>query len=121
VAQLAESHKIEPEIVKQIRAAKDERTTYDNKLKIAATVLPESLVIDGVNPLGVLFGLVSAGLHDLTEEQCVSIADDTKRVFEFTFTRLRAETKDRQDFADKIKKWAGGNSPAAKAKKTTSE
>ncbi len=109
VAQLAESHQIDAEIVKQIRAAKDKKTTYDNKLKIASTVFPSSLMIDGVNPLDVLFGLVSAGLHDLSEEQCIEVADETKSVFEYTLTRLRAEITERKEFAAKVKKWAGGN------------
>jgi hypothetical protein len=120
VAQLAESQQIDPEIVKKIRAAKTEQTTYDNKLKIASTVIPASLLIDGANPLDALYGLVSGGLHDLTEEQCINIADETKSVFEFTFTRLRAETKERQDFAAKVKKWAGGNLPVAKTPKSES-
>jgi hypothetical protein len=114
VAQLAEAHQIDTEIIKQVRAAKTERTTYDQKLKIAATVLPKSLVIDGVNPLDVLYSLVSAGLHDLTEEQCIEIADETKSVFEYTFTRLRAEISERKEFAEKVKKWAGGKLPTAK-------
>jgi hypothetical protein len=117
VARLAESHNIDAEVVKKIRAAASERTTYDNKLKIAATVVPDSLVIDGVNPLGVLYSLVSGGLHDLTEEQCVAIADETKSVFEFTFTHLRAETKVREDFVAKVKKLAGGRPPAEKSER----
>jgi hypothetical protein len=108
VSQLAESHKVDSEVIKKIRAAKTERTTYDNKLKIAATVLPASLVVDGVNPLGELYSLVSAGVHDLTEEECIAVADETKGVFEFTFTKLRAETKERQEFVSTVKKWAGG-------------
>jgi hypothetical protein len=108
VSQLAEAHNVESEIVGKIRAAKNERSTYDNKLRIAATVLPASLVIDGVNPLGELYDLVSEGVHDLTEEECIAVADETKSVFEFTFTNLRAETKVRQEFVAKVKKWAGG-------------
>ena len=111
VSDLAASHNVEPETIKKIRAAKDERTTYDNKLKIAATVFPDSLVIDGVNPLGELYSLVSAGIHDLTEEECIAVADETKSVFEFTFSNLRAETKKRRDFVSKVKKWAGGKRP----------
>lgn len=114
VAQLAEAHQIDAETVKQVRAAKTERATYDQKLKIAATVLPKSLVIDGVNPLDVLYSLVSAGLHDLTEEQCIEIADETKSVFEYAFTRLRAEVSERKEFAEKVKKWAGGNLPTTR-------
>jgi hypothetical protein len=114
VAQLAVSHGIDANIVEKIRAAKDEKGTYDNKLKIASAVFPQSLTINGVNPLDVLFKLVSAGLHDLTEEQCIRIADETKSVFEYTFTRLRAEITDRKEFAETVTKWAGGDHPAAK-------
>lgn len=116
VAQLAESHNLTSTVVEQIRTAKNERTTYDNKLKIAATVLPDSLVVDGVNPLGQLYNLVSVGVHDLTEEQCIAVADETKSVFEFTFTYLRAETKVRHDFVAKVKKWAGGQGLGQKEK-----
>jgi hypothetical protein len=108
VAQLAETHSLPAAVIEQIRAAKNERTTYENKLKIAATVVPESLIVDGANPLGALYDLVSVGVHDLTEEQCIAVADETKSVFEFTFTHLRAETKIRHDFVAKVKKWVGG-------------
>jgi hypothetical protein len=110
-AQLAESHNVGAVIVKKIRDAATERTTYDQKLKIAATVLPDALIIDGVNPLAELYGLVSQGVHQLTEEQCIAVADETTSVFEFIFTNLRATTKARHDFVDKVKKWAGLKAP----------
>jgi hypothetical protein len=104
VAQLAESHQIDPKTVGAIRAAKVQKTTYDEKLKIGSTVMPKSMLIEGVNPLEVLYGLVSMGLHNLTEEQCIDIADEGKSAFEYTFANLRAETDGRKDFADTIKK-----------------
>jgi hypothetical protein len=123
VAQLAEAHHIDADTIKKLRAAKNEKTTYDQKLKIAATVLPKSLVIDGVNPLDVLYGLVSAGLHDLTEEQCIAIADDIRSVFEYTFSRLRAEAQEKQEFGVEIKrlsdKLAGMKAPKASADEPT--
>ena len=108
VAKLAEAHNVEADTIAKIRAAKTAKDTYDNKLKIAAMVLPTALVIDGVNPLGTLYSLVSEGVHELTEEQCIEVADETKSVFEFTFTQLRAETETRKDFVTKIKELAGG-------------
>jgi hypothetical protein len=108
VSQLAKSHNIDSEVIKKIEAVKNERTTYDQKLRLAATVLPESLMVDGVHPLGILYGLVSQGIHDLSEEECIKIADETKSVFEFTFTHLRIETKVRADFVARVKKLAGG-------------
>jgi hypothetical protein len=113
-AKLAESHSVDASIVKQIRNATVERTTYDQKLKLAATVLPESLLIDGVNPLYELYNLVSEGIHGLCEEDCIAVADETASVFEFIFTNLRATTKARHDFVDKVKKWAGTRGPTQK-------
>jgi len=112
VAQLAEAHSVGADVIKKIRAAKETRTAYDQKLQIAATVIPASLIVDGVNPLAVLYDLVSAGLHDLTEEQCIAIADKTRTVFEFTFTHLRAEREKRKDFVATVKKLAGEKGPA---------
>jgi hypothetical protein len=106
-AQLAESHNVDAEIVKRIRAAATERTTYDQKLKIAATVFPDALLIEGVNPLAELYSLVSEGVHALTEEECIAVADETASVFEFIFTNLRATTIARHGFVEKVKKWAG--------------
>jgi hypothetical protein len=106
-AQLAESHNVDAQIVKQIRAAAEGRTTYDQKLKIAATTLPDSLLIEGVNPLAELYSLVSEGVHSLTEEECIAVADETASVFEFIFTNLRATTAARHGFVEKVKKWAG--------------
>ena len=102
---------MDAKIVAQIRAAAAERKTYDQKLKIAATVLPEALLIEGVNPLAELYSLVSEGVHALSEKQCIAVADETTSVFEFVFTNLRATTKTRHDFVDKVKRWAARNAP----------
>ena len=106
-AQLAESHNVDAAIVKKIREAATERTTYDQKLKIAATVLPDALLVEGVNPLAELYNLVSEGVHALSEEECIAVADETTSVFEFIFTNLRATITARHGFVDKVKKWAG--------------
>lgn len=105
-AKLAESYSVDAEVVKQIATAEG-RATYDQKLKLAAMVLPDALLIEGVNPLAALYSLVSEGVHALSEEECITVADETTSVFEFVFTNLRATTKIRHDFVDKVKKWAG--------------
>ncbi len=121
-AQLAESHNVDAAIVKQIRAAAAERTTYDQKLKIAATVLPDALLIEGVNPLAELYSLVSEGVHALSEGECIAVADETASVFEFIFANLRATTVARHGFVEKVKKWAGrGTAPKNVRLKRTSD
>jgi hypothetical protein len=79
-------------------------TAYEDKLKYASTVFPESLRVSGINPLKVIYTLVSEGIHSLSEEECVAIADETIDAFEFVFSKLRAEIEDRAAYEQKMKK-----------------
>jgi hypothetical protein len=105
-AQLAESHSVDAAIVAKMRAAaiSTDYTPYEDKLKIASTVFPDSLKVGDVNPLKSLYGLVSKGIHGLSEEECLQIADQTFGVFVYIFAKLRAETADRKAFVEKVKK-----------------
>jgi hypothetical protein len=42
----------------------------------------------------------------MTEDECLRIADETTEVFEFIFTKLRAEIEERRTFVEKVKKWS---------------
>jgi hypothetical protein len=68
----------------------------------------------GANPFGQLYRFVSEGIHELSEEDCIAVADGIKEVFEHLFTNLRAETENRKNFADTLKKWAGGKAPGSR-------
>ena len=89
-----------------MRAAADSTkyTRYEDKLQVAATVFPESLKLGTVNPLAVLYTLVSKGLHGLSEPDCIAIADETRDVFEYVFEKLKAEVTNRRAFEERIKK-----------------
>jgi hypothetical protein len=105
-AQYADSNGAEPETVAAIRAAvnPNEYTPYEQKLKLAATVFPANLKVGDVNPLQILFRDVSKGLHGLSEEECIEIADEIRTVFEYVFENLKAQVSDRRAFMEKIKK-----------------
>jgi hypothetical protein len=105
-AEFAEAHAIDPTTVAKMRAAanSEEYVTYEDKLKIASTVFPGRLLVGDINPLQVLYSLVSKGLHGLSESECVVVADATLEVFEHIFTKLKAEVIDSRAFEEKIKK-----------------
>lgn len=107
-ASLAESYDVAPEIVAKMRGAGDSEvyTPYEEKLRVASTVFPENLKVNGINPLGVLYELVSKAVHGLSEEQCIDIADETAEAFSFIFTNLRANVAERRSFIEKVQKWA---------------
>jgi hypothetical protein len=102
VADAAEAHSVPAPEVERIRAAKNEKT-YEDKLKIAAQVIPEVLKPHGANPFQAMHDILSVGIHTKSEDECLQIADDTREIFDYLFDRLRTETADRTAFVSKVK------------------
>lgn len=105
-ATLSESHNIDAAVIAKMRGAANSKTftPYEEKLKIAATIFPDSLKVGSVNPLGSLYSLVSKGIHGLTENECIDTFDITVEVFDYIFTNLRAQVADRNSFVEKVKR-----------------
>jgi hypothetical protein len=95
----------EPEIEK----LKDVKTEvqYEEKLRVAAELIPSALRPGGVNPLGQLYKHTSVGLHGRTDEECISIFDDLKADFEYVFRNLHLQAKERREFAKRVQERAG--------------
>ncbi len=106
VAQLAEAQALDTRAVARIRAIGDstEYQPYEEKLKVASAVFPDSLKAGSINPLQVLYNLVSEGIHSLSEEKCIEIADETRVVFEYVFSNLRAQSMEHRAFVERIRK-----------------
>jgi hypothetical protein len=104
-AEAAESHQLDEATVAAIRKAADSTvyTRFEDKLQYAGTVFPEMLLVGSYNPLATLFSLVSKGIHGLSEEECITIADDTSAVFEYVFAKLRADMMERNKFVERMK------------------
>lgn len=107
IAAQAGSIGVNPEDVAVLTAIKEQRISFDEKLKLASEAIPASLKPDGANPLYALYSLLSSGMHARTEEECIAIFDEIQDVFEYVFARLRAEIEDRNKVAAKIKKLVG--------------
>ncbi len=103
VADQARERGLTEKDVEGILTAKKEQT-YSGKLKVAGEVIPASLRPGGANPFGTLFGLLSDGLHDRTEEECVGIADEIREVFEYVFENLRTQIEDEKRFRERMSK-----------------
>jgi hypothetical protein len=103
VGQLARGRGLSEADIQGILAAKNQQT-YSDKLKVASEVIPATLRPGGSNPFGTLYGLLSDGLHDRTEEECLAIADEIREVFEYVFENLRTQIEDEKRFIDKMTK-----------------
>ncbi len=113
VADAAATYGISAEDVEKIRAAKKEKA-YEDKLKIAAHVIPDVLKPDGANPFQAMYDILSVGIHNQSEEECLQIADDTREIFDYLFDRLKTETADRTAFVAKVKAIASNRGARAK-------
>ena len=57
-----------------------EETQFSKALDMAKDVMPENLLINGQNPIRLLHGVLSHGVHELPDEQCLDLASSVRVV-----------------------------------------
>lgn len=90
----------------------------EDKLRLAADILPESLRPGDVNPLAVLYQQYSRGIHGLSDEECLEIAIRLRFAFEYVFERLPASIEEARKFREAIQSWAP---PQSQSSQTASD
>jgi hypothetical protein len=71
-------------LIQELESAKAE-TQFTKAVDSIKTALPDSLNLNGNNPLKLLYSALSEGLHSHTDEECLELAQDIKVVlFEFS-------------------------------------
>jgi len=75
-------------------------------LDLAGKVLPDYLKPGGTNPLVPLHKLASEGVHNLPEDECIQIFDESIVVFSFVFRELHRHQAEVKLFAESLKKIA---------------
>jgi hypothetical protein len=101
------TEKISPKdvVLEELKAAKEENqfTTSVERIKHD---LPQTLFINGYNPLTLLHGALSKGVHGLNDAQCLELASDVRNVlFEFT-EKLAQALKDDAVLNESVKRLA---------------
>ena len=62
--------------------------SFENSLDRMGKALPPELLIDGKNPLKLLHSMVSAGLHSMSDQECLARAELTRETLEHLVERL---------------------------------
>jgi len=94
--------KADPAAIETVQKAKG-GTRFEDKVKIAAEVLPAHLKPGGINPFADLYALLSIGLHDLTDEQCCDIVDAMDRSLKFIYTQIKTHAEDAKAYEQAAK------------------
>ena len=79
--------------IKELQGAKDE-VQFSKALKQVKKAIPHSLLIDGHNPLLLLHGALSDGVHDRQDEECLELAGSVRVVLGELSDRIAQALKD---------------------------
>jgi hypothetical protein len=90
-------------MIKELR--KD--SPMSDKVKVANAALPPHLSPDGLNPLGRLYRILSEGIHNLSEDECLVQAKATSDCLVFLVGELASRRQRREEFKRAIGKLGG--------------
>ncbi|MFZ1219285.1 MAG: hypothetical protein WAO00_08325 [Chthoniobacterales bacterium] len=93
IIKVAERVGAKAEIIRVLKEAAEE-TQFSKAMNMAKPAIPESLLVNGHNPLGLLHTALSEGVHTLSDEVCLAIAGSIRIVLEELSERLGQALKD---------------------------
>ena len=69
---------------KFVAAIREIEASYyaSDKIELIGTYVPESLKPGGHNPISLLYGILSDGLHSGTDDECLEVATDVREALE---------------------------------------
>lgn len=73
------------------------------RIALAKEALPDYLTIDGCNPLGTLYQVLSEGIHNKTDEDCLQKASSLYASLCFLVNALAAQETNRKQYTNAIK------------------
>jgi hypothetical protein len=82
-----------------IDATKKTRVTSE-KIELVKDMLPAILRPDGMNPLALLHGVLSEGLHADTDEKCLALAVEIRQILTFLASQVATSKLAAQSFTD---------------------
>jgi hypothetical protein len=83
----------DPESIAALESAQAE-TQFSRALASVKSAIPQTLLINGHNPMTLLHSALSEGLHDHSDEQCLEIASSVRVVLAELSERLAQALKD---------------------------
>jgi hypothetical protein len=101
IAESLRNEQTETENLKHLEEVKNSRSV-DKKIEFASKILPAHLKPGGHNPLDKLYAVASAGLHGESDDECVTIFNDARFVFEYLFTNLSVSNEEAREYVKRL-------------------
>jgi hypothetical protein len=73
------------------------------KIELVQDLLPPILRPEGMNPLSLLHGVLSEGLHAADDERCLELAGEVREILGFLAAQIAISKNSSRSFTDKMK------------------
>jgi hypothetical protein len=93
IIRVAQKLEVPADRLRMLEAAKNEKQ-FSKAVESAKDEIPQSLLINGQNPLTLLHSALSIGIHEQTDEKCLELAHDVRVVLIELSERLGQALKD---------------------------
>lgn len=103
IIKLCEKLNVNPTIIETLKEGKNENQ-FKNAVDKVKDAVPESLLIDGQNPLTLLHAAFSQGVHNLSDEECLELASSGRTVLGELSERLGQALKDEAELKRAVTK-----------------
>ena len=103
IIKVLETIKAKPDDIAKYKAALKENQ-FSKSIDMVKDSMPQGLLINGHNPLLLLHGALSRGLHDKSDEHCLEIATSIRVILAELSEKLSAALKDEEEIKKAIAK-----------------
>lgn len=103
IIKVAETVKAPQEMIADLKTAKNEQQ-FSKALESIKHGIPESLLLDGHNPIALLHAALSGGLHNKSDQECLELAQAVRVVLAELSERLGAALKDHAELNTALSK-----------------
>jgi hypothetical protein len=101
IAEAARNENVKTEALEQVGAVKESHRVED-KIDLAAKILPGHLKPGGHNPLSKLYKPLSAGLHGESDDDCLAVFSEARFVFEYLFKNLTESNEEARKYVQQL-------------------
>lgn len=86
----------DPKVIASLKQSKG-AWQFEKAVDPVKLYIPSSFMIEGENPLVLMYNAFSGGLHSYSEERCLEVAKNARTVFERTLTNLEHLKKEKKE------------------------
>ena len=98
-----------------------ETREFGKAVEIMKDGIPQVLLVDGHNPMKILYKILSKGIHDMNDEKCLELAKYIRVILVDFTDRVREALKDRKELQDSLTKLFQADKPQEQTDITDSQ